>query len=308
MFEESCRPRHAHTEEVATFTRRMRRERGWSGKTILDCRHAVDQFFDRLDGGGASPGSITLDDIDRRVAHRHAGGLGRVTVSNHAWRLRTFFRFAEDRGWCRAGLAGGICHRGIRPDETIPKGLDRDEVMDLPATTEGGRPADIRDRAILMVLITCGRRAGEVAGLRLDDLDWKEERLEVSRPRPGRIHHHPLPAGVGQAILRHLREVRPRRKDRALFLSMQAPVRPMTRSAVSHVVRGRTARIGIVGKRRGPHSLRHGVARHLLDHGLPAKEAGDWLGHRSVSATAVHARVQMDTSREVGEIDPGGLT
>ena len=257
---------------------------------------------------GAGPGSVTLDDIDRQVAHWHAGGLGRVTVSNHAWRLRTFFRFAEDRGWCRARLAGGILPPRHPSDETIPKGLDRDEVMDLPATTEGGRPADIRDRAILMVLITCGRRAGEVAGLRLDDLDWKEERFEVSRPRPGRIHHYPLPAGVGQAILRCLREVRPRRKDRALFLSMQAPVRPMTGGAVSHVVRGRTARIGIAGRRRGPHSLRHGVARHLLGHGLPAKAVGDWLGHRSVSATAVHAEVQMDTLREVGKLDPGGPT
>ena len=58
----------------------------------------------------------------------------------------------------------------FHPGEPLPKGLDREEVLRLLATTEGGRPADVRDRAILMVLVVYGLRAGEVAGLRLDDL------------------------------------------------------------------------------------------------------------------------------------------
>ena len=191
--------------------------------------------------------------------------------------------------------------------ETIPKGLDRDEVLRLLATTEGDRPGDVRARAILMVLITYGLRAGEVAGLGLDDLDWREERLQVRCPKPGRTHHYPLSHGVGQTILRYLREVRPQRPERALFLTLKAPIRPMTRDTIGHVVRSRVNRIGIVGKRRGPHALRHGTAQHLLDHGLSMKEVGDYLGHRSVSATAAYASVQLDTLREVGEIDLEGL-
>ena len=81
-------------------------------------------------------------------------------------------------------------HRG----ETVPKGLNRDEVLRLLATTEGDRAADLRDRAILMVLIAYGLRSGEVAGLQLDDLNWEEETLRVRRPKPGRIHHYRSPA------------------------------------------------------------------------------------------------------------------
>ena len=217
------------------------------------------------------------------------------------------FVLRKDRGWCRAGLADGVMPSRFHPGETIPKGLDREEVARLLATTEGDRPADVRNRAVLMLLIAYGLRAGEVAGLGLDDLDWAEERLRVRRPKPGRTHHYPLSRGVGQAILRYLREVRPQRPERALFLTLKAPTRPMTRGAVGNVVRSRICRVGIVGKRRGPHALRHGAAQHLLDNGLSMKEVGDYLGHRSVSATATYAKVRLDTLREVGEIDLEGL-
>ena len=60
-----------------------------------------------------------------------------MTIRNYAEHLRTFFRFAEDRRWCMAGLADGIMAPRFHPGETIPKGLDRDEVMRLLATTEG---------------------------------------------------------------------------------------------------------------------------------------------------------------------------
>ena len=114
--------------------------------------------------------------------------------------------------------------------------------MRLLATTEGDRAADVRDRAILMVLIAYGLRSGEVAGLRLEDLNWERERLQVRRPKPGRTHHYPLSRGVGQAILRYLRELRPRRPDRALFFTLNAPIRPLSGKATSHVVRSRLDR------------------------------------------------------------------
>ena len=195
-------------------------------------------------------------------------------------------------------------HRG----ETVPKGLNRDEVLRLLGTTEGDRAADLRDRAILMVLIAYGLRSGEVAGLQLDDLNWEEETLRVRRPKPGRIHHYPLSRGVGHAVLRYVRKVRPPRSERTLFLTLSAPIRPLRRGAIWHVVGSRLDRLGIAGKRRGPHSLRHAAAQHLLDHGLSMKEVGDYLGHRSVSSTSAYAKVRLGALREVAEIDLEGLT
>ena len=307
LLDEPARARHAHAGEAAAFEAWMRDERGWAEETVCGCIGAVDRFLEGLDDRKVTLSEVGIADIDREVARWHARDCNRITIHDYAMRLRTFFRFAERRGWCTPGLAEGIIPSRFDPGRPLPKGLDRDEVLRLLATSEGGSPTDVRDRAILMVLVAYGLRSGEVAGLRLDDLDWTDEILRVRRPKPGRTHLYPLSRGVGQAILRYVRDGRPRRPERALFLTLGAPIRPMTRQAIGHVVRSRLDRIGITGKRRGPHALRHGAAQHLLDHGLSMKEVGDYLGHRGISATSAYARVQIGALREVAGIDLEGM-
>ena len=299
--------RHAHVSEVTIFREWMRRERGWSEATIRSSSRTTDRFFDWLDEWGTALGAVVISDIDRAVARWHARGCGRLTIRNYAQRLRTFFRFAEHQGWCRPGLADGIMPTRFHPGETLPKGLNRDEARRLLATSEGNRPVDVRDRAILMVLIAYGLRAGEVAGLRLDDLDWEEETLRVRRSKSGCTQHYPLSRGVGQAIVRYLTEARPMRPERALFFTLITPIHPVDRNVVSGIVRRRVDRLGITGKRRGAHALRHAAAQHLLDRGLSFKEVGDYLGHRSTSSVAVYAKVQISTLREIADIDLEGL-
>jgi site-specific recombinase XerD len=76
---------------------------------------------------------------------------------------------------------------------------------------------------------------------------------------------------------------------------------------IKGIVCTRIDRIGVTGKRRGPHALRHAAAQHLLDQGLSMKAVGDYLGHRSVAATSVYAKVQLNVLREVAEIDLEGM-
>ena len=307
LLEEPCKVRHANTGKVAVFEMWMRKERGWSEETIRCCLGVVDRFFDGINQSDVTLASVRIADIDQTVTRWRARGCSRTTVHCYAERLRTFFRFAEHQGWCRRGLSAGIMPPRFHPGETVPKGLDRDEVLRLLATSGGDRPVALRDRAILMVLIAYGLRSGEIAGLRLDDVNWAGETLRVRRPKPGRTHHYPLSRGVGQAIVRYITDVRPAHPERTLFLTLKAPIRRLGPSAITHVVRRRLDRLGITGKRRGPHALRHAVAQHLLDHGLSMKEVGDYLGHRSIPSTAVYARVRLGILREVADIDLEGL-
>ncbi|MER8563816.1 tyrosine-type recombinase/integrase [Mesorhizobium sp. M0578] len=158
-----------------------------------------------------------------------------------------------------------------------------------------------------MLLITYGLRAGEVSGLQLGDFDWEQEMLRVRCPKPGRTHLYPLSPGVGQTILRYLREVRPAHSEWRLFLTMKAPIKPLSRGVIKGIVCTRLDRIGITGKRRGRHALRHAAAQHLLDQGLSIKGVGDFLGHRSTAATSIYAKVQLNALREVAQIDLEGL-
>ena len=307
LFEEPCEVRHSHAEEVAAFRTWMCKDRGWSRSTVRSRCSTVDCFFDWMADWGILLESVGFADIDRAVARWHTRGCSRLTIRGYVQHLRTFLRFAEHRGWCAPGLADGIMPPRFHRGEAVPKGLNRDEVLRLLETSEGDRPTDVRDRAILMVLIAYGLRSAEVTRLQLGDLDLAGEMLRVCRPKSGQTHHYPLSRGVGQAIVRYVTEVRPRRPERALFLTMTAPIRPLGRGVIYGVVRTRLDRIGVTGKRRGPHALRHAAAQYLLDHGLSFKEIGDYLGHRSISSTAVYAKVQLSALREVADIDLEGL-
>ena len=300
--------RHPHAAEVDAWADWMCQDRGLSQTTIGGYHKIVDTFFDRLAPSGTLLSAITIADIDRVFAAWHTESqLCRRTRNIYAQRTRAFFRFAESRGLCSQGLAAQIVPLRIYPDTGLPCGFARDDVLRLLTSTEGDRPADIRARALLMVFIAYGLRSGEVTGLQLDDVDWQEETLRVRCPKPGVMRLLPLSPGVGAALLRYLREVRPRHQDRTLFLTLKAPIRALASNSASMIVRRHADRLGIHAPSRGAHALRHAAAQHLLDQGMSIKVIGDYLGHRSPSATAVYTRIDLKTLREVADCDPGDL-
>lgn len=300
---------HPHEAEVQAFSRWSYEERGLSEATVQSYRAAADRFFVHLAAAkGARLSAVGMTDIDDAVAAEHRrGAWGRRTRHDYAQRLRAFFLFAETRGWCRAGLATGIVAPRFMADETVPKGLRREDVVRLLASVVGDRPVDKRDRAILMLFIGYGLRTGEVGGLRLDDLDWENAMLRVRCPKPGRTHLWPLSQGVGHAILRYIREARPSGFGRSLFFTTHAPIRPLDRKALGKMVRDRLAGIGVVTGRRGGHALRHAAAQHLLNQGTSMKVIGDFLGHRDPSSTTIYAKVDLTALREVATLDLEGL-
>jgi integrase len=191
--------------------------------------------------------------------------------------------------------------------EGLPVGPPWPDVQRLIASTSGDTARDIRDRVILMLLATYGLRSGEVAGLCLKDVNWESEILAVSRPKQRRAQEYPLVSEVGEALLRYLQQVRPRCARREIFLTLKAPFRRLSQGALYHLVSTRLSGLGIRIPRRGPHSLRHACAGHLVAEGFSLKEIGDHLGHRSAEATRIYAKVDLVGLREVANFDLGGL-
>lgn len=177
----------------------------------------------------------------------------------------------------------------------------------LEVTATGNDPVTIRDHAVLSLLIYYGLRRGEVEGLTLDGIDWATETLQVMRPKQRRPQCYPLSAPVGDAILRYIREARPRCSHRAVFLAAQAPFRPLSGSSISAMVRMRLRKQGVKLERSGAHCLRHACAGQLMDAGFTLKEIGDHLGHRSMSSTRIYTKIDVQGLRQVAELDLGGL-
>jgi integrase/recombinase XerD len=297
-----------YAEQVAQFSDHMLRQRGLSPRTAeYRCRD-IHELLARLDEAGLRLDALTVVQVDELLARKiRDGGYARASVQTYASTLRAFFRYAEGRGWCRAGLAAAIMSPRSFPHETLPSGLSWDDVVRVLAATRGDRPADIRDRALLMLLAVYGLRAGEVVSLRLEDFDWQREMLTVPHGKSQRPRIYPLCRSVGDAVLRYLREVRPRSARRQVFLTLRAPFQSLTRHSLGQAVRRRLQALNVPLPHYGPHALRHACATHLLAQGLSLKEIGDHLGHQSPEATRIYAKVDLLGLRAVGDFDLEGL-
>jgi len=301
-------PRQPFAQLIEEFASYMKEERGLSPVTVRKrCQH-VTQFLCRFDEQHRPFNEVSILDLDAAIARKgEQDGYSRSSMRTYANALRAFFHYAEQRGWCAPGLAAAIMSPCLFADEQLPKGPSWEDVQRLLANTEGDHPTDIRDRALIMLFAVYGLRVSEVRTLRLEDLDWENELLYVTRSKPRRRQSYPLSHTIGEALLRYLREVRPRVRYREVFLTLLAPVQPSSSNSLYCTVAERFRALNIPSQHRGPHALRHACATRLLAEGLSMKEIGDHLGHRQPDSTRIYAKVDLAGLRQVADFEIGGV-
>jgi integrase/recombinase XerD len=291
---------------LAEFEDYMCNERGLSAATLRGRCYVISRFLGKMAADGNSPDSVTITDVDaylQLLGEKYH--YSRASLQMVAGCLRAFFRYGATRGWCGKGIADAIKSPRVYSLASLPCGPAWEDVKRLLALTEDDSPANIRDRAIIMLLAIYGLRAGEVTRLRLEDFDWQGEFLSVRCSKTRKARVFPLIRSVGDAVLRYVRQVRPRTHHREVFLSLQAPIQPM--QVLWPIVANRLRRLGVALPHHGPHALRHACATHLLAEGLSLKQIGDHLGHSDPDATRIYAKVDMANLRQVANMDLGEL-
>ena len=217
--------------------------------------------------------------------------------------LRSFLRYLELEGLTRPGLVAAVPSVAGWALTGLPRAISAAEVGRLLGSCDRRRPAGRRDFAILTVLARLGLRAGEVAALRLADIDWRAGELAV-HGKAGRHDRLPLMQDAGEAIAGWLCEGRPRCASAAVFTRVLAPRRGLSDRAVSGVVRRACVRAGLPPM--GSHRLRHTVATQTLRAGGTLTEVGQLLRQRSLAATGLYAKVDRGALAAVARPWPGG--
>ena len=249
-----------------------------------------------------SLGSLSVADIDAYLEWR-LPSLRRATRYGVTACMRSFLRYLRFAGFLTGDLSFAVSGPVRYQFEEIPRAFTEQQVEQLLAVTRcDRRPAGLRDYAILMLLATYGLRAGEVVRLRLEDIDWRGERLRVRQSKTGVESWLPLIAPVGEALLEYLQHGRPKTEWREVFLRVHAPIGPFSRggSVDTAVINCRLKQAGIKTKgRHGSHAFRFARAASLMDAAVPLKAIGDLLGHQSASSTAIYLRLPTDALRAI---------
>ena len=212
--------------------------------------------------------------------------------------LRAFLRFCFLQGLVSVDLSAAALTATGRRRPGLPRAISRAEATALLGSCDRRRSQGRRDYAILLVLLRLGLRAGEVAGLALEDLDWRVGEVVV-HGKGRRSDRLPLPTDVGEALAAYLRRGRPRTSRREVFLRAVAPIAPLSRRGISLVVTRACGRAGVPPV--GAHRLRHTLACDMVRAGVPLPEISQVLRHRSLVSTAIYARADVDQLRTLAQ-------
>ena len=300
-------PRMRFADKIDDYARWMTEEAGLSIPTVRSRERKAILFFKWLSARRRSLASARLRDVDDFLIFKAADGWSRKSAYGYADALRSFFRYAEKRGWCKSGIGEGITSFRIYAQEGLPEGPEWKDVQRLLKGITGNNAAALRAKAVLLLLAVYGLRSGEVTRLLLSDFDWCSETFTVNHSKRGGAQKYPLQREVGDAILAYIQKARPRSSCRNLFLTLKPPYRAIGCSALWKITSRGMKTAGIRCRRRGPHSLRHACATRLLEQGASMKEIGDLLGHRDHRSTSIYAKVHLQQLRLVADFDLGGL-
>lgn len=296
---EAAAPLTPVDELIADYQTWLVVDRGLAAPTVLRYVNLARRF---LNERAAAVGGRFVDDLTG--AHVNAFLLsecGRVSVGAAKGRvaeLRSLLRFLFLKGCTPVALATTVPPVAGWHDTGVPAGIAASDVRRLLEGCDRAELGGVRDFAILTLVARLGLRSAEVARLELGDVDWRAGEILV-RGKARRHDRLPLPCDVGEALTAYLCEARPATVIRQVFLACKAPTRAIRPDLVSDVTRRACERVGV--PRVGAHRLRHALATEMLRSGATLVEVSQILRHRDLATTAIYAKVDLATLRQVAQ-------
>lgn len=244
--------------------------------------------------------SLTSERIEQFFLAYAGKGMGRSARRSMQAALRTFLRFSLQRGYIRQSLDRAVPTLRTYKLDTVPRGLTDEQARRVLQSVHRDTPVDRRDYALLQLLYTYGVRGGQVRALRLEDIDWAQNRILFKASKNGKDVRLPLTIEVGESLLDYLRNSRPACSCAEVFVTSRAPYHPMLESsALSSIVDRRLRAAGVSIPSKGAHAFRHGFASRMLKQGHPLKAIGDILGHRHLRTTFHYTKVDFKALEQV---------
>jgi integrase/recombinase XerC len=294
-------------EYLQQFLQHLRYERNVSTHTLRNYSSDLEQFRDYLLIKG-KVSDIAVSEIDHLtirewMSNLHGDNKKKTSIARKLASLRTFFQFLVREGVQENNPAKLVATPKV--ERKLPTHLSMEDAVRFIETPDLNTDLGRRDRAILEFLYATGIRVGELVGVNLKDIDFREKLVRVTGKRK---KQRILPFGEPslQALMYYLNETRAaflnncpptERDEQAVFLNYQG-TRITTRS-VGRMVDKYIKLCAEINRDISPHSLRHSFATHLLDSGADLRDIQELLGHARLSTTQIYTQVSMEKLIEV---------
>ena len=276
------------------FEQWMTTHRGVRAVTLRGYVPVIEKLLDRL---GEDPARYTAKPLRRFVLDEaDRGGIGTAKATTTS--VRAFLRYLGATGQCDSALLGAVPVIADWRLASLPRYLASEDIHRLIASCDGMRLTARRDRSVLLLLWRLALRAGDVANLRLTDIDWQAGRIRLAGKNRREIWL-PLPQDVGEALVDYLQNERPAADSVYVFTKSIAPAGPVNAHLVSSIVRRAIERVGIETPSRGAHLFRHSAATAMLRQGASLSQIGSLLRHESLETTRLYAKVDRDSLLDV---------
>lgn len=152
-----------------------------------------------------------------------------------------------------------------------------------------------RDASICLLSFETGVRSVDICNLRLGDVDWKHDLINIVQSKTGKPLKLPLRSSYGNAMAGYLLDERPHCDTDYFFLSIKAP--HVKLNTTWHIVKAIVSAAGIdtEGRLTGTRMFRHNAATSMLRNGVPLPAIAEELGHRSQDSAMVYLSTDQET-------------
>ena len=264
---------------------------GCRPKTIKGYRERLKLFMTQC---SKPVQKITTDDLREHIAYlvdeRH---LKDNSVQAHINCLRSFFQWLTDEDAIRKNPMRKI--KSLRIDKLRSRHPLTAEQLEL--ARDGCR--GYKEKALVEFLVSSGCRVSEVAGLRVEDIDWQQRKCQViGKGNKQRTVYFSVRAKLMLQLY-----IKERRGGDALFASSRAPYEPLSDRGIEKIISKLGKRIGM-DRPLYPHLMRHTFASHALSAGMDLTVIQHLLGHTDPKTTLIYAeinpvRVQYEYNRVI---------
>ena len=266
--------------QIDEFVNGVRR-RNPQARTWRDYRNDLQQFAASV--GDRPPGEVTFRDIDLFITRQREKGLQPATVNRRLAAILAFYAYLADED---PALVCPILPRRhyLREPQRLPRPVQEESLHLFFAAIENEPAHCTRDRAMFLLMLRCGLRIAEVAGLLLAD-------LYLDEPHPRLVVHGKcareravfLSRQAERALRLYLAERPASATSNFVFLSYLG--KGMSTTAIhKRLMRYRQQ----AGVRLTAHRLRHSFANDLLSAGAPVTSIQALLGHRWLETTQIY--------------------